>query len=147
VFQLSTNLFFKQMQRQSFPAPAPTIVKVLERFPEVRTAILFGSLAKGNARPESDIDLAVDFGTQINSQQKTRLISSLAEATGRPIDLIDLSKAGEPLLGQILHNGKRLIGSDHYFANLLSRHLLDEADFMPYYRRLLKYRRKLWIGT
>lgn len=91
--------------------------------------------------------MAVDFGTQINSQQKTRLISSLAEATGRPIDLIDLSKAGEPLLGQILHNGKRLIGSDHYFANLLSRHLLDEADFMPYYRRLLKYRRKLWIGT
>ena len=146
MFQLPKNLFFKQMKEHVLTTPAPTIVKVLKHFPEIRTAILFGSMAKGNARPDSDMDLAVDLGTPINSQQKTRLISNLAEASGRPIDLIDLAKAGEPLLGQILHNGKRLTGSDHDFANLLSRHLLDEADFMPYYRRLLAQRRKMWIG-
>ena len=135
------------MQKHELPTPVAAIVKVLKHFPEIRTAILFGSIAKGNAGPDSDIDLAVDFGTPIDSQQKTRLISILAEATGRPIDLIDLTKAGEPLLGQILHNSsKRLIGSDHDFANLVSRHLLDAADFMPYYRRLLKHRRKVWTG-
>lgn len=32
---------------------------VLERFPEVTKAILFGSRAKGTARPGSDIDLAL----------------------------------------------------------------------------------------
>lgn len=35
------------------------IIGVLSRFPEVREAVLFGSRAKGNYRPGSDIDIAV----------------------------------------------------------------------------------------
>ena len=35
------------------------IRQVLKRFPEVETATLFGSRAKGTARPGSDIDLSL----------------------------------------------------------------------------------------
>ena len=126
--------------------PYSVIINALENFPGLHTVILFGSIASGKANMDSDLDLAVDFGKTMSAQQKIKLISNLAEATGRPIDLIDLASVGEPLLGQILQGGKRLIGSNRDFAVLLSKHLGNEADFMPYYRRLLKQRRKAWIG-
>ena len=125
----------------------PELTEILNRQKGLRLAILFGSLATGRATPESDIDLAVDLGTPMNAEQKMQLISDLATVTGRPIDLIDLQTVGEPLLGQILKQGIRLHGSDTDYGKLLARHLLDEADFMPYYRRILRERRKKWIGN
>jgi predicted nucleotidyltransferase len=41
------------------PAVLTQMVDVLCRHPEVQRAVLFGSRAKGNARPNSDIDLAL----------------------------------------------------------------------------------------
>ena len=77
---------------------------------------------------------------------KIALIEKLAQATGLPIDLIDLKNVGVPLLGQILKHGIRLLGSDTDYAALLSRHLLDAADFLPYRNRILAERRQAWIG-
>ena len=63
------------------------------------------------------------------------------------MDLIDLTRVGEPLLGQILQHGQRLHGSDADFgAQLLYRHLVDAADFLPLRERILKERRDAWIG-
>lgn len=122
------------------------ISRVLKRHPEIRLALLFGSVARGRAGPDSDLDLAVDVGYPLSAAQKMTLVTELAASTGRPIDLIDLSNVGEPLLGQILRHGKRLIGLDATYAELLTRHWFDEADFMPYYRRILASRRATWIG-
>jgi hypothetical protein len=63
-----------------------------------------------------------------------------------PVDLIDLKRTGEPLLGQILKHGVRLMGSDTDYAALLTRHLFDAADFLPYRNRILAERRRAWIG-
>jgi predicted nucleotidyltransferase len=123
-----------------------TIRSVLTGQKEVRLAILFGSLAAGTARADSDLDLAVDLGHRLDAAEKINLIDELAAATGRPVDLIDLRSVGEPLLGQILRHGKRLIGSDTRYAELLSKHLFDQADFLPYRNRILAERRKAWIG-
>lgn len=123
-----------------------TIRSILTGQKEVRLAILFGSLAAGTARADSDLDLAVDLGHRLDAAEKINLIGELAAATGRPVDLIDLRSVGEPLLGQILRHGKRLIGSDTRYAELLSKHLFDQADFLPYHNRILAERRKTWIG-
>ena len=112
----------------------------------IRLAILFGSLATGKGRAESDLDLAVDAGRSLTASEKMALISELAQRTGRPIDLVDIHTVGEPLLGQILQHGKRILGSDTHYANLVTRHLIDQADFLPYRDRILAERRKAWIG-
>lgn len=112
----------------------------------LRQAVLFGSVARGNARPESDLDIAVEFDHPLTIEARIHLMEVLAAATGRPIDLIDLKTVGEPLLGQILQHGKRIVGSDTDYAALISRHLLDNADFMPYVQRILQERRHAWIG-
>ena len=123
-----------------------SIRPVLARHSEIRLAILFGSMATGHASRESDVDLAVAAERALNVDEKMALMAELAEATGRPIDLIDLHTVGEPLLAQIIKRGLRILGTDERYAELIKRHLFEEADFMPYYRRILDERRAAWIG-
>ena len=122
------------------------IRQILSRQGDIRLAILFGSLAAGDATPQSDLDLAVLMRIPLSTETKMTLIGELSQAIGRPVDLIDLRVAGEPLLGQILKHGVRLFGNDTDYAELLKRHLFEEADFMPYRRRILADRRQAWIG-
>ena len=119
---------------------------VLAQHPEIRLAILFGSMATGRANRDSDVDLALAAEQPLKVGEKMTLMAELAEATGRPIDLIDLHAVGAPLLGQIIKRGQRLLGTDERYAELIKRHLFEEADFMPYYRRMLDERRAAWIG-
>lgn len=123
-----------------------TILAAVGTQPNIGLVILFGSLATGEGRVESDLDLAVDAGRRLTAGEKTALISELAENVGRPVDLVDLHAVGEPLLGQILRHGKRILGSDTRYANLIRRHLFDQADFLPYRNRILAERRRAWIG-
>jgi len=114
--------------------------------PGIRLAIVFGSLAAGREQAESDLDLAVDAGRPLTADEKLKLMGELAMKTGRPVDLVDIHAIGEPLLGQILRHGKRLRGSVACYADLISRHLIDQADYLPYRRRILVERRRAWIG-
>lgn len=120
--------------------------EVLSRFPAVVFAMLFGSVASGNARVDSDLDIAVAADCPLTVEEKISLINALAERFGRSVDLIDLGVVTEPLLGQIVRHGRRILGSDTLYGELISRHLLEQADFMPYRTRLLAERRMAWIG-
>lgn len=122
------------------------IGRVIAGHPELEVVLLFGSMASGQGRPDSDVDLAVQAAHPLDAASKLALIAELGDATGRPVDLIDLRVVGEPLLGEILTHGKRLRGSHGACAELLRRHLFDAADFLPYVERLLAERRRAWIG-
>lgn len=67
-----------------------SLVSTLSRHPEIRLAIVFGSIARGTARADSDIDLAVLASRPLLAEDKMRLIADIAAATGRPVDLVDL---------------------------------------------------------
>ena len=124
-----------------------TLQRVIHHHPHITLAILFGSCASGNARPDSDIDIAVTAERPLTLDERTELVTEISEATGRPVDLIDLTAAGEPLLGQILTKGRRLTEAPEPFARLLAQHWLDAADFLPIRNRILEERRKAWIGN
>ena len=120
--------------------------EVLTQFPQVSLAILFGSVALGRQRPDSDLDIAIAANHPLSADEKMAIISTLAERFGRPIDLIDLGVAAEPLLGQVVRHGRRILGSDTQYGELIRRHLFEQADFMPYRNRILAERRQAWIG-
>lgn len=135
-------------QAQNFATDAlmERLRELLGSVSSIRLAMLFGSLADGCANFNSDLDIAVLFDHPLCADEKIALIEHLAEAIKRPVDLIDLHTVGQPLLGQIMSKGRRIMGSDECFAKLLLKHLYEEADFMPYQRRILKQRRQAWIG-
>lgn len=120
--------------------------EALARCSNVSLAIIFGSVAAGRPRADSDLDIAVGADKPISMPERIAIIQTLAEVTGRPIDLIDLAAVTEPLLGQILKHGRRVLGSDTSYGKLISRHLIDQADFMPLIDRMLAERRMAWIG-
>ena len=123
------------------------IKTLLQEHPGILCAILFGSLVKGNAWLESDVDVAVLADHRLDAREKMLLIGQIASVTGRPVDLVDLSNVGEPLLGQILREGERILGDDTVFASLISKHVYNRADFYPYQQRILRKRRGAWIGS
>jgi uncharacterized protein len=120
--------------------------ELFARFPQITLVVLFGSIASGSYREDSDLDIAVSAQSPLNQEEKIALVSALAESTGRAIDLIDLNSVTEPLLGQIVQHGRRILGGDTLFGQLIYRHLIEHADFMPYRTRLLAERREAWIG-
>jgi predicted nucleotidyltransferase len=121
------------------------LTEILARHSELRLAILFGSQASGGVTRDSDIDVAVLADSPLSAEFKLALMQQIALECGRPVDLVDLHTAGEPVLGQVL-KGKRLLGSDASYAPLLTRHLLDAADFLPLQRRILAERKAAWIS-
>ena len=123
-----------------------TLNKALQAQSGLRLALLFGSCALGTQRPDSDVDVAVDMGGVMAAEQHVSLISDLALATGRAVDLIDLRTVGEPLLGQILQSGRRIGGEHAVHAQYITRHVMDVEDFVPYQERILRERRQAWIG-
>ena len=78
---------------------------VLLRQPDIEFACVFGSFADGRQTPASDIDVAVAARTPIEAQRRLELIDAIASAIGRPVDLVDLHRAG-PLADAGADQGK-----------------------------------------
>ena len=68
-----------------------------------RRVWLFGSLAEGRARLESDVDLAVE-GLPASTAY-FRLVGDLVELYGTNVDLVELEKAPPGLAARILELG------------------------------------------
>lgn len=129
--------------------PAELIVELrlcLQSWGGVVLAVLFGSLARGTAGANSDLDIAIDAGRELSADDVVALVGALAQCTGRPVDLVDLRVVGEPLRGQILRHGIRIAGSDTAYGQLIARHVFDATDFLPLRERILAERRHAWIG-
>jgi predicted nucleotidyltransferase len=120
------------------------LTRFLSRYPQFELAILFGSQARGDATGESDIDLALLSDAPLSSSLKLELIELIGARFGRPVDIVDLYYAAEPILGQVFR-GKRLLGDDATYASLLTKHLINTADFVPLQQRILTERRNAWI--
>lgn len=119
---------------------------VFKDFPKIKLVILFGSVASESAQTHSDLDVAVLAQQHLTAEEKMRIIEALALEIGRPVDLIDLFATPEPITGQVIKYGRRVLGGNSVFAELLSRHLLEQADFVPIQERILSERRTAWIG-
>jgi len=119
--------------------------EILENQGDLQLAVVFGSVAAGSAGHDSDLDIAVDAGKPLSGERRKALIEKLARRMGRPVDLIDLQRVGEPLLGEIVATGTPIFGSREAWARLVSRHLVEQADFLPLRNRMLEERRKAWL--
>ena len=63
------------------------LARVCEEHDVLRLRV-FGSAARGEERPDSDVDLIVDFGKPKGLLALIRLERSLAELFERPVDLV-----------------------------------------------------------
>jgi len=68
------------------------IIKTMQQFSEIKKAAIFGSRAKGNYKPGSDVDIAI-WGNDISFTTLSRINAILEEESPMPyfFDIVDYS--------------------------------------------------------
>ena len=89
------------------------IISVIEEFPEIRQAIIFGSRAKGNYRVGSDVDIAIVWEA-ISFSTVARLHSRLEEEGPLPyyFDIVDYTHSTHQQLKEHIEG----VGKTIFFA-------------------------------
>jgi len=72
----------------------------------VKSLKLFGSITRGEARPESDIDILVEFVRPIGLLAFVRLKQRLSDLLGRPVDLVTPDALKSALREDILNEAQ-----------------------------------------
>lgn len=98
------------MRPMSRPPPArgdvePLLATIVARLPATVGIWLFGSLAAGRPRPDSDIDLAVLGREPFDRVQVFDLGLDLGVQAGRDVDLVDLRRVSTVMRKEIVTEG------------------------------------------
>jgi uncharacterized protein len=113
----------------------------LSTVPEVVLGFLFGSYARGQGRPDSDVDCAVlladDAPAGSYFDLRLRVMDGLARAVGRDdVDVAILNEAPLALAYRVLRDGKLLFCRDHAaYVQHRVRTLNLYFDFAPLLER------------
>ena len=128
------------------------LTQALARDPRFTAAILFGSVAKGTARPSSDIDIAVLY---VNATARASAEADVIELLGqlgiiarRDVHLVDLEHADSALRRSIFATGRVLFNrGGSALRDLHVATLLEYFDW-AYARQVIDegHRRKLGIA-
>ncbi len=116
---------------------------VLAALPDAWAIYVYGSFARGDEWPNSDIDLAVLLPPTEKVDDLLGLKSQISARTHREVDLIDLRKVGDVLVRQVLEDGRTLYVSQPdavlaWEANAMTRyaHYREETrDILEDFRR------------
>lgn len=111
------------------------LVESLRTQPNVRLAVLFGSLARGDEGPGSDLDVLVRLRCD-DHFARAEVAERLESASGRRIQLVSLEQAREAvlLLADVLEDGRVLVDRDGDWPRLrrratqLRRHAAAERE-------------------
>lgn len=87
------------------PDLAPLIAALDGAVPGLVAVYAFGSAARGEATPASDLDLAVLAGAPLDPLARFDLQERLAVLAGRDVDLVDLRAASTVMQAQVIHTG------------------------------------------
>lgn len=85
------------------------VSKLLERY-QAEYALLFGSYARGDATPNSDIDIVVVGGKNFIPRNIFALAEDLREMSGRNVDAFEMQEVnvGTPFYETVMREGIRI---------------------------------------
>lgn len=100
---------------------------LLDAVPDAWAAYVYGSFARGDDRPDSDLDLAVLPPPGRRLLNGLELVGNISRRVHREVDLVDLREVGLDLLTELWRDGRPL------FIQQASDTLVWEAEKMSDY--------------
>jgi predicted nucleotidyltransferase len=99
----------------------------------VRVALLFGSTARGQERPDSDVDVGfLPLDAEMSLGDELALQARLERVAGRHVDLVRLDRADSVLRWRAARDGIVLVSrAPGDAARLLAEIALEHADLAP----------------
>lgn len=79
--------------------------ELLGAMPEAWAIYVYGSIARGEEWPQSDLDLAVLLPPQREIPDVLELIARVSVRVAREVDLVDLRRVGDVLRYEVLESG------------------------------------------
>lgn len=101
---------------------------------DLALAVLFGSVARGEARPDSDLDVAILPTGRFSAVDEARLVEALSLASGREVDLVRLDRVEDVVLRREIARGMPLREAERGdFARFAADAMLAWLDLEPIY--------------
>ena len=117
------------------------IQHLINKEPDVIFAYLFGSVATGNNRKDSDVDIAVYFSPELDKLERfdlrLKLADQLAVTLSSDVDLVDIISAPLSLRHQIMREG--ILISERCKSERVSFEVYSRREYFDFVRYL--YRR------
>ena len=141
------------MKRTVSPARlAERLTRLLDPHPEILEAYLFGSCARGQEQPHSDVDVAVYVDeARIDNRgfgYRARLTTDLMAGLGfNDVDVVMLNRAPPLLYHRVLRDGVRLLSRDLPATTTREGQALSRyCDFVPQLAKMEAARREARNG-
>ncbi len=111
------------------------LAAALDRDPRIAYALVFGSVARGEAHHASDIDVAIGLVPDVvlGALDVGQLVSDLERTVGRMVDVVLLDEAPPALAYRVFRDGTVVSVRDR--SALVARRvraILDYLDYRPF---------------
>ena len=107
-------------------------VDELKKFKKVVAIILFGSYAKKEAKPLSDVDIAI-----ITKNPDKNIEAEIASFSSKMFDVVNFHKLPLYIQFEVLKHGKVLFVRDEkYLSNLKRKVLREYLEMSDFYERM-----------
>ncbi len=131
---------------EKLPEIVGPIESVLNRFPAVQAAFLFGSRATDRARPDSDIDLALVGPASGLRQAKLDILQAFVEAGLERVDLVLLDEADPAMRFEAVRpNCLVYTRGDFDRGSYYSRTVREYFDLEPYLKIQRQALKRRWL--
>lgn len=121
------------------------IAQALQQNDKVSAAWVFGSVATGKDRPDSDIDIAIlfieGFDKQARFNIRIDIAAELSGLTGREVDVIDMQASSLFLQHQVRSFGYLLLEKDHAYR--VDHDVKSRRQYLDFAPRLKKRNRQI----
>lgn len=114
-------------RRQLFDVARDALAKA---FPDAWAIYVYGSYARGDQGPTSDLDLAVLLPPRASIPDKLGLTADLSRQVGRDVDIVSLRETSLDLIHDLLRDGHSLlVRREDDVLGWEAERMTDYADF------------------
>lgn len=121
------------------------IKKALKNEPLIKLALVYGSTARGDYRPDSDADIAIAGKNKFSISTLADIAVRIEKQTGITIDIIDLHSSEGLILYESIC-GIPLVDNPHLRTEFTIKALDFKEDFLPQLNALKLERARRFIS-